>query len=150
MVPRLLIVRGLPGSGKSTFGETFAKDYGYSPPRAADDFFMLEGEYRFDPSKLSQAHEACQAAVKADLQTYGSAVVCNTFSQGWEIYPYVRITEEVDGVYTVVDLFDGKLTDEELAERNVHGVPLPTIRAHRAQWEADWERADFRPPWERK
>jgi predicted kinase len=144
MAKNLIIVRGLPGSGKSTIGAKFGVAV-----RSADDFFMFEGEYLFDPSKIVAAHAACQKAVKTDLSNGDIAVVANTFCAGWEFTPYIKIAEDTSSVIIVVDLFDGGMDDSGLAARNVHGVSAAVIAAMRARWEADWRSADPRPPWER-
>jgi len=49
----------------------------------------------------------------------------------------------------VVSVFDGGCTDEELAERNEHGVPLEGIVKMRERYEHDWKNGDPLPPWER-
>lgn len=46
----LLLIRGLPGSGKSTMAKEYAKA-GYVHCEA-DQFFEIDGQYRFDASKL--------------------------------------------------------------------------------------------------
>ena len=52
---KLYIVRGLPGSGKSTFAEALVgSDFLVCE---ADKYFMVDGEYKFDGSKLKDAHE---------------------------------------------------------------------------------------------
>ena len=50
----LYLVRGVPGAGKSTF----AKNLGCTHFET-DEFFMVDGEYKFDPSKLKEAHAWC-------------------------------------------------------------------------------------------
>jgi predicted kinase len=141
----LILIRGLPGSGKSTLAFRLSPN-----PRAADDFFVRDGIYQFDGSKLSQAHAACQEAARADLAATGLAVVCNTFSQGWEIYPYIEIARKTGARLTVLDLFDSGANDEALARANTHGVPAQTIALMRSRWEHDWARAVMRPPPERR
>ena len=143
--PTLFIVRGLPGSGKSTVAEALGEVI-----RAADDHFMVYGEYRFDPRELPQAHAACQAAVNKDLADLGSAVVANTFTSRWEFGPYLALAAEHGARIVIVDTFDAGMTDEELTAKNVHGVPLEAIQAMRQRWEADWRSGDPRPPWERE
>ena len=143
--PTLYLVRGLPGSGKSTVADSLG-----FVVRAADDFFMFEGEYRFDPRQLPQAHAACQEAVEMDLVAIGTAVVANTFTSRWEFSAYLSIAESHGARIVVVDTFDAGMTDEELASKNVHGVPVEAIRAMRQRWEADWRAGDPRPPWERE
>ncbi len=144
MRPILLLFRGLPGSGKSTVAATTG-----FPVVSADDYFVgSDGVYRFDPTKLPLAHEACQDEAWCFLDS-GNVAVANTFAQGWEIQPYVALARRTGATLVVVDLFDGGRSDEELAVRNTHGVPVETIRAMRARWESDWKAADPRPPWER-
>jgi Tfp pilus assembly pilus retraction ATPase PilT len=43
----LYLVRGIPGSGKSTFAKTLSGEY-----YEADMFFMVDGEYKFDVAKI--------------------------------------------------------------------------------------------------
>lgn len=146
MVPVLFVVRGIPGSGKSTTADKIC-DLVYS----ADDYFVGEdGVYRFDGTKLKVAHERCQELVRYAISCGDSVAVANTFTQRWEMEPYLRMAAEYGSRVVVVDCFDGGMTDEKLEEINVHGVPLDGIRAMRARWEHDWRAGDPRPPWERK
>lgn len=161
----LFIVRGLPGSGKTSLGHKLSLLV-----YAADDFFVDEdGRYNFDPAKLGQAHAACQDNVRKALN-YGceEVAVTNTFTQRWEIQPYLDLVKEVNENLafqavdreeedefepirvTVIDMFDGGLSDEELSSRNVHGVPAAGIAAMRSRYEFDWKSGNPVPPWERK
>ena len=139
----LYLIRGLPGAGKSTFGALLGKVI------SADDFFMVDGEYRFVPSKLSAAHTDCQMRTKNELHN-GTVVVANTFTQRWEMEPYIQMANNLGVEIVILDVFDGACTNEELFARNVHGVPLASIQAMRQRYERDWENGDTRPPWARK
>jgi len=140
----LILVRGLPGSGKSTLARLFR-----GAVHSADDFFVeLDGRYVFDPAALPQAHAMCQRKTAASLVHRDVVAVANTFSARWEMEPYFRLANDRARV-TVVDLFDAGLTDDGLAARCIHGVPVEAISAMRARWEHDWKRGNPIPPWER-
>lgn len=133
----MYLIRGLPGSGKSTL----AKALGF-PVCEADNFFIdEEGKYNFDPSKLPQAHLSCQQHALSLLQQSQSFIVSNTFSQGWELKPYLEMASQFnDFKVTVIDLFDNGCSDDVLASRNTHEVPLHVISMMRQRWEHDWNK----------
>ena len=56
----LYIIRGLPGSGKSTIAKSLGKSWQIFE---ADQFFMKNGKYEFDGSKLKDAHDWCKRKV---------------------------------------------------------------------------------------
>jgi len=144
--PTLFAIRGLPGSGKSSVGARLGTAV------AADDYFMdNDGIYRFDPSKLSAAHADCQQRAQRCLALGSDVAVCNTFSQRWELEPYIRIASAVyrypvPARLVVIDLYDGGLTDADLAVRNLHGVPEVGINRMRLRWEHDWKSGNPNPP----
>jgi predicted kinase len=61
--------------------------------------------------------------------------VANTFSQRWEMIDYYQLAFDYGYRITAITVNTG-LSDEELAKRNRHGVPIETIRAMRERWEA--------------
>ena len=139
----LYIIRGLPGSGKSTLGEKLADTYyNYHPVYggvkpysfAADDWFTDEdGSYNFDPMELPQAHDDCQARVLgAMLNEVENIAVCNTVTQAWEAEPYAKLCK-LHG-YTPVVL------ECQSQFGNVHDVPQESITAMVDRWDT---RADF-------
>lgn len=123
----LYIIRGLPGSGKSTLGTALTNGSGHV--YSADDYFMdFDGNYNFDPSKLSAAHAGCKDGVRNALEKgYSPVAVANTFSQKWEADPYFVMAGE--NKYTVVVI---ECQSEFGSE---HGVPAATVAAMAARWE---------------
>lgn len=145
----LILVRGISGCGKTTLARQLAP-LGRRIMLDADTFFLDEdGEYRFDPSKLPEAHAWCQAQAELAMKVGMHVIVHNTFTQRWEMEPYILMADEYEYRATVVSLYDGGRTDEELAARNSHGVPLDGISRMRERYEHDWKNGDTRPPWER-
>lgn len=125
----LYIVRGLPGSGKSTLAHKLSQIS--HRVLEADDYFMKDGVYQFDPSKLHEAHMKCQTDCLKYLSMGYDVVVANTFTRIWEMQPYLDMEDYPIMVITV----QGPWTDEELAARTVHNVPVEAIAKMRARWE---------------
>lgn len=126
----LTIVRGLPGSGKSTFANFIWNDYAICE---ADKFFYdSEGHYLFDPSKLKQAHKWCQEEVEKRMQEnqnnpqhYPEIVVSNTFTQEWEMQAYFDLAKKYD--YKVFSI----IVENRHGNTNIHGVPDDTLKKMR-------------------
>ena len=129
----LYLIRGLPGVGKSTLADSLHVQH-----VETDMFFILDGVYRFFPSKIKEAHEWCQARTRQMLAD-GDVAVSNTFTRRWEMAPYYQMA--TDGCLRVpprvVEITVNVMaTNEELAARTIHSVPVDTIRAMRERWEA--------------
>jgi predicted kinase len=138
----LFLVRGISGAGKSTL--TNQLDVVCFE---ADQFFMVDGVYKFDPGKLAEAHQTCQDKTRESLRNSVSVAVSNTFTQRWEMEPYIQMAKEFGARLTVVDLFDGGCSNEVLASRNAHGTPIEVISKMRQRYEHDWANGKTTPPW---
>lgn len=139
---KLTLVRGLPGVGKSTYA---ARQPG-AVVLSADDYFTTECGYVFNPALIGEAHQWCQGSARALLKNGVSVIVANTFTQRWEMQPYLEMPY---GTLEVVDLFDGGFSVAALARRNVHSVSENIIQRMRDRYEHAWWDGDPLPPWER-
>jgi predicted kinase len=117
----LILLRGLPGSGKTTLAKIILQLRSTDEPEilSADDFFEdKEGDYNFDPTKLKEAHNYCQFRCSERMrQQKARIVVANTFTQEWEMDEYFKMAERYNyRVHTVV-------VENRHGNENVHGVP---------------------------
>ena len=130
----LVLLRGLPGSGKSSFAKHMWSDFVICE---ADQFFYdSEGNYNFDPSKLKDAHKYCRDKVETFMsdneknsQFYSEIVVSNTFTREWEMDEYFKLAKKYN--YQVVSL----IVENRHGNKNVHGVPDSKIEEMRNRFE---------------
>jgi len=122
MIKRVIILRGLPGCGKSTLQK---RDYPAAVVASADQFFLVDGEYRFNPALLGEAHGACFRTFIGALQAGESLVVVdNTAISVAEIAPYVLGAQAYGYSAEIVTL---RCDPAVAAARNTHGVPVDVI-----------------------
>ena len=130
----LFLVRGLPGSGKTSFASAIWNDYAVCE---ADKFFYdKEGNYNFDPSKLKEAHTWCKNEVETRMidhqnnqQYYPEIAVSNTFTQEWEMEDYFKLADKYG--YKVVSL----ILENRHGSKNVHGVPDEKLQIMKDRFE---------------
>lgn len=88
---KLILMRGVSGSGKSTLARKLSEQNPGAVIYSTDDFFMVNGEYRFDPKKLGQYH--AENHRQADLAMAAGCpcvIIDNTNTAAWEMRPYVE------------------------------------------------------------
>jgi predicted kinase len=120
----VIILRGPSGAGKSTWAK---HHFPHASVVSADHYFMVGDEYRFDPSKLPQAHAVCLRKFVDNMQ-FGEdiTVVDNTNTTVAEVAPYAALALAYGHTLKIVT-FDGDW--RIAARRNVHGVPESTVEA---------------------
>ncbi len=113
----LILLRGLPGSGKSSLAKSFGGMH-----IEADMFFMKDGKYKFDPTMLKHAHNWCHDVVENWMDEGEELiVVSNTFTTEWEM----------DYYFTMAKL-KGYMVHSVIVENrhggvNEHGVPADKL-----------------------
>ena len=123
----LYIVRGVPGSGKSTFAQSLD-----CPVFEADQYFIDSetGEYKFDGSKIKLAHNWCKLRVEQSMEDDSQKIaVSKTFTQEWEMDTYYELAKQYG--YRVFSL----IVENRHGGVNEHGVPEDKLEIMKNRFE---------------
>lgn len=137
---KLIIVRGIPGSGKTTFVKS--QLIGDNPELSfhfeADMFFEklnpLTGQtdYNFNPSQLGKAHAWCQEQTKQALTKGGKVYVSNTFTTLKELVPYLEMATELGAKIEIHEMSEIPVVEGQ--RKSVHNVPQNVIDKMLQRW----------------
>lgn len=124
--PFLFIIRGLPGSGKSTYSNNLLKKGEIDFFFEADQWMIgNNGEYQFNPKKLAYCHNKCQEYTRKALEKGNNVAVSNTFTTIKELQPYLDMADIADiSVIRLAKNFG-----------SIHSVPTKTIQMMRDRFE---------------
>jgi predicted kinase len=121
-MPSLILLRGLPGAGKSTLAKVLSEDHW--PVFSIDSYFTdaQTGVYHFLYQENHLAYKACQDGTENAMKTQIEKIfVDNTFTLEWEIEPYFLLASKYKYkifVVTVEKRHQGKnihqISDEQI------------------------------------
>lgn len=149
----LYLIRGVSGSGKTTFASELTLELGLAHNldnntstaledvvynsilmAAADDHRYQDGAYDHDSISTPEAHSRCQALVKKQLRLNKFAVVHNTFTTEWEIEPY-RVMAKEENAQLIIIHVQREGDNETLAKDTNGRCPEAGVAAQRSRWE---------------
>lgn len=139
-MPTVLFLRGISGSGKSTVSSLLTHALGADKTVicSADDYLMVDGVYKFDINKLSDAHKQCIKSMEAAYQTPNIRYIImdNTHTRLWHLEAAEEVARKHGSKILYIDIV---VPDEaHLAlclNRQRHNVSKTTILYQWANWE---------------
>ena len=123
---KLVLIRGIPGSGKSTFAATAFPGVFHLEN---DMYHMKNGKYSFDSRMQDNAIAWCMDMCRTALALGMDCVVSNTFTKKKYVETYRRIAEEFRADFEVYRM-RGEFP-------NVHSVPDGVFANMKKNFE-DW------------
>lgn len=130
-VKQLILIRGVPGSGKTTMAKRLGA--GVNPKIRhfeADMYFTnADGKYHFQREKLNLAHSWCKDATRAAMfdPNVETIIVSNTFVKLCEMEYYVELAKQHNASLNIL-VATGNY-------QNVHGVPREVVERMRLAWQ---------------
>jgi len=134
MGKRVVVMRGLSGSGKSTVARQLAQGEA-AVIVSADDYFETPEGYKWDGTKLGEAHKQCfrlfMAAIDAEAELI---VVDNTNRDALEIAPYMMAAQSFGYEAAIVEV---RCSPQVAAARNTHNTPAHVIERMAARMDRE-------------
>nr|WP_241903784.1 AAA family ATPase [Vibrio sp. 10N.222.55.C12] len=117
-------MRGVPGSGKTTFANTLTATVVVE----ADQYFIdKDGAYQYENHRIKEAHNWCQLETKRLLKAGHNVAVANTFVKNWEMKFYKSLADDMELAFEVIGMTGNY--------QNVHGVPDAIVKRMASQFE---------------
>lgn len=121
-MPTLYLIRGIPGSGKSSLARVLLANQVVDDCIEADDYFVNDGVYMFNPYKLKGAHAWCQDRTRVILGRGYNLAVSNTSTTEQEVETYRKIAEECNAKFISL------VVENRHGGENIHNVPEEKIQ----------------------
>lgn len=128
--PHLILLRGLPGSGKSTFANYITAGFAanfidgnqHILVCEADHYFNNNGKYEFVASNIADAHDYCQDCTREALLMGIDVIVSNTSTTEKEVHVYQDMAKEMNAIFVSL------IVENRNDTSSVHGVPEETVK----------------------
>ena len=126
----LYIVRGLPGSGKSTFAKSLSR--ALNCPHFEEDMWLFtKGHYYWTPERFEIAVETCLRETELAMLNYNvnAIVVSNVFETEDMLEPYATLAKKHDWPVTYL------VAENRRGGVNIHNVPDEALDQMKAEFQ---------------
>lgn len=123
----LILIRGIPGSGKSTIAQDLLKLNPEQFRHYENDMFLYdkEGNYLWSEERIIAANKKCYWSTKNALQLEFNVIVSNCFIKNSSIKRYAKLVNSED-------LF---IIETDTEYNNIHQVSNETIHSMKSNYE---------------
>lgn len=127
MKPHLILIRGIPGAGKTTFAETIIQALDSESQIYAsrlgewehfeNDMWQVDGQGKYDwqADRVPYACAACFRAAKSAIRDGRNVIVSNTFTKHSDYREYLQLAKDYDCKLTVLTV--------EGDHGSIHSIP---------------------------
>lgn len=131
----MYILRGLPGSGKSSVCIILDPE---AVICSADHYFITDKGYKFDERKLGLAHQSCLDRARESMEAGLNVIIDNTNSRLNEYRKYIELANELGYEVAVIELLCRTRDEAEaMGHRTVHKVPMEAVMRMWNRWQMD-------------
>jgi NEDD4-binding protein 2 len=133
----MYILRGLPGSGKSSISKYLSEYFEECSVFSADDYFMKNGVYSWSKDKIEQAHITCYNKVKMCANNGDPFIVVdNTNSRVNEFAQYVELGKNFGYRIIVLEIYcKNKDQCVKFSKRGIHKILIQDILKIYDRWQ---------------
>lgn len=117
----MYLIRGLPGSGKSTFAETIADALDAQHFEHDRYLYTDEGEYLWTPARMAYAYRQCLRDTEDAMSSDFNVVVSNVFPTGKSMKNYRKLAEKYGYRVTYI------VVENRRGGVNIHDVPQEAL-----------------------
>ena len=122
MTKNLYIIRGLPGSGKTTMADALVALASDKMIRLeADNYFIKNGVYQYDAAFITKAHEHCKQCFLRAMSKGLDIIISNTSVKTWEWSEYKTLAEKEGYMVHIV------VKENHHDGMTIHDVPMATV-----------------------
>lgn len=136
----VIFIRGISGSGKTTLSNSLSRLLGSETVAifSADNYFIVDGIYKFKIQKLSDAHNDCVNSMELALQSSAIhyIIMDNTHTRRWHLSNAENIANQYGANLHYIDII---VPDKEhfhlCLNRQIHNVSEDVLLEQWLNWE---------------